>query len=43
MSELIGNNKKAGFTPEFDTHIPELIENANIQEALKYLFWKYFR
>ena len=39
MSELIGNNKNSGFVPTFNTYIPELAENANIQEALKIFYF----
>jgi hypothetical protein len=39
MPELIGNNKDEGFVPTFDTYIPTLAENANIQEALKVFYF----
>lgn len=39
MSELIGSNKSPGWTIEFDTYIPTLSEDANIQEALKIFYF----
>jgi microcystin-dependent protein len=39
MAEKISESKGLGYTPAFDTYVPELSDNADIQNALEYFYY----
>jgi microcystin-dependent protein len=39
MAEKISETKGLGYTPAFDTYVPELSDNADIQNALEYFYY----
>jgi len=39
MAKKISQSKGLGYTPTFDTYVPELSDNADIQNALEYFYY----